>query len=66
MAPDIETSTKEQRIEYINRTFWCRSDCDSCGICQIFHGKEPLTVYEDYIEGRRTFREISEEYRGNR
>lgn len=65
MAPDIETSTKEERIEYINKTFWCRSDCDSCGICYIFHGKEPLTVYEDYIEGKRTFREISEEYRGS-
>lgn len=63
MAPDIETSTREQRLEYINKTYWCRSDCDSCGICQVFRGKDPLTVYEDYIEGKRTFQEISEEYR---
>lgn len=63
MAPDIETSTREQRIAYIKQTFWCRSDCDSCGICQIFHGKDPLAVYADYIDGKRTFREISEEYR---
>lgn len=63
MEPDLETSTKEQRIAYINKTFWCRSDCDSCGICQVFHGKEPLIVFEDYIEGKRAFREILEEYR---
>ena len=66
MAPDIASSTKEQRIAYINQTFWCRSDCDSCGICQIFNGEEPLTVYADYIEGKRTFQEISEEVRGGR
>ena len=44
MEPDINTSTKEERLAYINKTFWCRSDCDSCGICQVFRGKEPLLV----------------------
>lgn len=63
MEPDINTSTKEERLAYINKTFWCRSDCDSCGICQVFRGKEPLLVFADYIEGKRTFREISQEYR---
>jgi hypothetical protein len=29
----------------------------------VFRGKEPLIVYADYIEGVRTFQEISEEYR---
>lgn len=66
MEPDINTSTKEERLAYINKTFWCRGDCDSCGICQVFHGKEPLLVFADYIEGKRTFREISEEYRSGR
>jgi hypothetical protein len=63
MAPDIVTSTKEEREAFIRKTYWCRGDCDSCGICQVFRGKEPLIVYADYIEGVRTFQEISEEYR---
>lgn len=63
MAPEIQESTKEEREEYIRQTFWCRGDCDSCGICQVYGGKDPLIVYEDYIEGRKTFQEIAEYYR---
>lgn len=63
MPPRIDSSTKEEREEYIKKTFWCRSDCDSCGICQVYGGKEPLIVYEDYIEGKKTFQQIAEMYR---
>lgn len=63
MPPKIDASTREEREEYIKKTFWCRSDCDSCGICQVYGGKEPLIVYEDYIEGRKSFQEIAEMYR---
>lgn len=63
MEPDIATSTKEERMAYISETFRCRSDCDNCGICRVFRGKEPLLVFADYIEGKRTFQEISQEYR---
>jgi hypothetical protein len=63
MAPDIKNSTREERENFIRETFWCRSDCDSCGICQAFGGREPEIVYEDYIEGRKTFLEVSEQAR---
>lgn len=63
MIPDVETSTQEQRAAYIRETYRCRSDCDSCGICQVFHGREPMIVFEDYIEGKRSFQEILQEYR---
>lgn len=63
MVPDLETSTKEQRAAYIRETFRCRSDCDICGICQVFRGQEPMLVFADYIEGKRTFQEIMGEYR---
>lgn len=63
MVPDIRTSTREERQKYIEETYWCRGDCDSCGICQVFHGKEPVIAYEDYIEGRNSFQEVSERYR---
>lgn len=64
MPPDIQSSTREERLKYLRETFWCRGDCDSCGLCQVFHGKDPLIVYEDYLAGKRTFQEISAEYRG--
>ena len=63
MVPDIRNSTREERQKYIEETSWCRGDCDSCGICQVFHGKEPVIAYEDYIEGRNSFQEVSERYR---
>lgn len=62
MVPDIRNSTREERQKYIEETYWCRGDCDSCGICQVFHGKEPVIAYEDYIEGRNSFQEVSERY----
>ncbi len=34
-----------------------------CGICAVYHNQDPLLVYRDYIEGTRTFEEITEEYR---
>lgn len=63
MAPELSSSTREEREAYIRETFWCRSDCDSCGICQVYGGKDPVIVYEAYIEGTKTFQEIAEQYR---
>lgn len=44
-------------------TFRCRNHCESCGICQVYNGREPVIVYEDYIDGKREFWEIAKEYR---
>lgn len=63
MAPELSSSTREEREAYIRETFWCRSDCDSCGICQVYGGKDPVIVYEEYITGVKTFQEIADLYR---
>lgn len=63
MAPELLSSTREEREAYIRETFWCRSDCDSCGICQVYGGKDPVIVYEEYISGEKTFQEIADLYR---
>lgn len=63
MPPEIENSTREEREAFIKTRFACRGDCDICGICQVYHGKEPLIVYQDYIDGKVTFQEITEMYR---
>ncbi len=62
-APDIETSTSEERRQYINDTFKCIADCDMCGLCVVFRGKDPELAYEDYINGKRNFMDVSADYK---
>lgn len=62
-TPQISTSTEEERREYIKDRYPCLSDCDMCGLCKVFHGKDPENAYDDYIKGRRTFSEVSEDYK---
>lgn len=62
-APEINESTIEERREYIKNRYPCISDCDMCGLCKVFHGKDPENAYDDYIKGRRSFMEVSEDYK---
>ena len=62
-APDIMSSTAEERRIYIKNKFPCIADCDMCGICTVFHGKDAEVAYEAYIRGERSFEEVSADYR---
>ena len=62
-APDIMNSTAEERRAYIKNRFPCIADCDMCGICTVFHGKDAEVAYEAYIRGEKTFEDVSAEYR---
>ena len=63
MIPDIDHSTSEERRAYIEDRFKCISDCDSCGICVMYKNRDPMVVYQDYIDGKREFMDITSEYR---
>ncbi len=60
--PEIAESTVEERREYVKKRFPCIADCDLCGLCKVFHGKAPELAYGDYIQGKRSFLEVSEDY----
>ena len=62
-APEIEHSSENERREYIKDRFPCIADCDMCGICKVFHGKDPEMAYNDYILGLRSFEEVSADYK---
>lgn len=62
-APELKNSTKEERRKYIKSTFKCIADCDMCGLCTVFRGKDPELAYEDYINGKRDFMDVSEDYK---
>ncbi len=62
-APEIKESTAEERRAYIKERFPCIADCDMCGLCKVFHGKDAETAYDDYISGVRTFFDVSADYK---
>ena len=62
-APEIKGSTEEERRVYIKNRFPCIADCDMCGLCKVFRGKDAETAYADYINGTRSFMEVSEDYK---
>ncbi len=62
-APETTASTPEERRAYIKERFPCIADCDMCGLCKVFHGKDAETAYADYIIGNRSFVEVSADYR---
>lgn len=61
--PEIGNSTEEERRQYIKNTFRCIADCDMCGLCSVFHGKDPEVAYVDYISGKRDYLDVSKDYR---
>ena len=62
-APDIDKSSVEERREYIKTRFPCIADCDMCGLCTVFHGKDAELAYEDYIYGKRKYEDVSSDYK---
>ena len=65
-APEIKLSTVDERRSYILNRYPCIADCDACGLCKVFHGKDPENAYREYIDGTRSFEDISLEYRKKR
>ena len=61
--PDIIDSTPEERRDYVKKRFPCIADCDMCGLYKVFHGKDPEIAYDDYIEGIRSFEDVSDDYK---
>ena len=50
--PDIATSTREERLAWLHTRYVCIADCDACGICASFHGKDPERALADYVDGK--------------
>ena len=63
IAPDIENSTTEERRAFIKAKYPCIADCDMCGLCKVFRGKNAEQVYDDYINGKRSFMEVSADFK---
>lgn len=62
-APLINESSVDERRAYIRNRYPCISDCDMCGLCKVFHGKDPELAFREYIEGNVSFEEAASMYR---
>lgn len=62
-APGIEESTREERRAYVLEAWKCLNDCEACGKCRILKGRNAEALYADYINGTRSYMEITLEIR---
>ena len=63
--PKLDNSTKEERLAYVLEAWKCLNCCDECGKCRILRGRDAEALYADYIEGKRTYTEITLEIRNH-
>lgn len=63
--PNIENSTPEKRRAFVLEAWKCLHDCEACGKCRILKGKDPETLYTDYIEGKRSYIDVTLSIRNN-
>ena len=61
--PKIDNSTREEPQAYVIDAWRCLHDCESCGKCRILMGRDAETLYADYIEGKRSYMDITLEIR---
>lgn len=61
--PIIEHSTKEERRAFVVEAWKCLLDCEVCGKCRILKGRDAEQLYADYIDGLRSYRDITLEIR---
>lgn len=61
--PKPYNSTREERIAYVQEAWKCLHDCESCGKCKILRGKDAETLYAEYIEGKKSYMDVTLEIR---
>lgn len=60
----IKDTTREERIRIVQEGLnQCREACDMCGLCTVFRSMDPELVYADYISGKRSYFEVSADYK---
>ena len=53
MAPQIEYSDREERLEFIQDRYNCKApSCGRCGSCALPDGVPAVEYFADYIDGK--------------
>ena len=60
IAPKIDTSDREERIDFVRERFSCEAPaCGFCGSCNLPGGRPAMEVFADYIDGKKEFAAIA-------
>lgn len=62
-APNIESSTREERLDYVLNEWKCLHNCELCGKCHVLKGRSEEILYADFIDGKRSYMDITLEIR---
>lgn len=62
--PSIESSTSKERLDYVLKEWRCLHNCEICGKCHLLKGRNEAELYSDYINGKRSYIDITLEIRG--
>jgi len=53
MAPEIDYSTREERLEFIQDKYRCKAPaCGECLECKLPTGRSAIDTFKDYIDGK--------------
>lgn len=55
----------EERRAFVLDAWKCQHNCELCGKCHILKGKDAERLYADYIQGMRTYMDITLNIRNN-
>ena len=67
LAPQIDFSDREERIEFIQERFHCKApSCGGCGSCNLPDGVPALEYFADYIDGKVEFVKLAAKYGSRR
>ena len=58
-APSIDKSKRDERLAYVLDQWRCLHNCEICGKCSILKGREAELLYADYIDGKRSYMDIT-------
>lgn len=60
MAPQIEFSDREERLQFVQERFHCKyPSCGGCGSCNLPDGISAIEYFDDYIEGKVEFASLA-------
>ena len=59
IPPAIEQSTKEERRAYVLDEWKCLHNCELCRKCHVLKGQDVEVLYADYIEGLRSYMDVT-------
>jgi hypothetical protein len=57
--PSKTTSTREERANFVRTQWECMHNCELCGKCHLLRGKDAEYLYQEYIEGKSEYIDIT-------